>query len=79
MTDPTSADDVGPDDTLSPTESLDADDVRHKDGDVVVDPPDHWYAADKDTAEPETLDEKLAAEQPPDTPEDGDSLFPIVE
>ena len=105
------ADDVGgPDETLRPTEALDADDVRNKDGDEVVDPPEHWYAADKDTAEHETLDEKLAAERPDaqpgaddhagapefapadvredarrhrgqvdDTPEDGDSLFPVVE
>lgn len=30
----------GPGDTLSPSESLDSDDVRNNDGDDVVDPPD---------------------------------------
>jgi hypothetical protein len=90
-------------------EALDSDDVRNDDGDEVVDPPDHWAAADKVAEEPdgESLDEKLAAEQPdvapqqsdegvvmdrinPDdhgidegqvsgTPEDGDSIFPVVE
>jgi hypothetical protein len=99
----------GADDTLRPMEALDADDVRNADGDEVVDPPDHWVAADHIAEEPdgETLDEKLAAEEPealarpsdegvqmdrinPDdhgtdqgqvsgTPEDGDSLFPVVD
>jgi hypothetical protein len=107
-------------DTLRPMEALDADDVRNDDGDEVVDPPDGWAAADHVAEEPdgESLDEKLAAEEPerPDegeaaaatdddtgllsgdeldrvdpedhgrdkgqiggSPEDGDSMFPVVE
>jgi hypothetical protein len=56
----------GTDDTLRPMEALDADDVRNDDGDEVVDPPEHWVAADHIAEEPdgETLDEKLAAEVP---------------
>ena len=109
--DQTNADDVGgPDDTLRPAEAIDSDDVRNQGGDEVVDPPEHWHEADKDTAEHEALDDKLAAEEPDvqhgrgdhagaheftpadvdrdtvghrgqvdDSPEDGDSLFPVVE
>nr|WP_225952138.1 hypothetical protein [Mycobacterium sp. OAS707] len=99
----------GVDDTLRPAEALDADDVRNDDGDEVVDPPEDWAAADHIAEEPdgESLDEKLAAEEPEPpaqptdegvamdridpadhgteegqisgSPEDGDSLFPIVE
>ncbi|MFC3778608.1 hypothetical protein [Mycolicibacterium holsaticum] len=100
----------GVEDTLRPMEAMDSDDVRNDDGDQVVDPPDQWAAADHIAAEPdgESLDEKLAAERPeqspapsaqgtddvdhidPDshgrsegdvdgTPEDGDSIFPVVE
>lgn len=89
-------------------EALDPDDVRNDEGDAVVDPPNHWAAADKIAEEPEgeSLDEKLAAEEPEPTavsdeiddvdqfdpqahgtdkgqvsgaPENGDSIFPIVE
>ncbi|WP_193045740.1 hypothetical protein [Mycolicibacterium baixiangningiae] len=60
-TDFDSANDVGgPGDTLSPMESLDADEVRNDDGDNVVDPPDHWIEVDRS----DSLDEKLAAEVP---------------
>lgn len=54
------------DDTLRPAEALDSDDVRNDDGDEVADPPEHWVAADHIAEEPdgESLDEKLAAEQP---------------
>jgi hypothetical protein len=79
----------GVDDTLRPAEALDPDDVRNADGDEVVDPPEHWAAADHIAEEPdgESLDEKLAAEEPEPpargqisgSPEDGDSLFPVVE
>jgi hypothetical protein len=100
----------GVDDTLRPAESLDPDEVRNDDGDEVVDPPDRWAAADHIAEEPdgESLDEKLAAEEPEDsvaaaqdtgddvdhldpehhgtdegqisgTPEDGDSILPVVE
>lgn len=50
----------GPDDTLSPAESLDSDDVRNDDGDEVVDPPDAWLEPELD----ESLDERLASEEP---------------
>ncbi|EME22117.1 hypothetical protein [Rhodococcus triatomae] len=96
----------GPDETLNPSESLDSDEVRNDDGDTVVDPPDGWSEADRvgttarEQAEGETLDERLAEEEPdlvPETdegdtdagrrhrgqisgsPEDGDSLFPVVD
>jgi hypothetical protein len=97
----------GVDDTLRPMEALDSDDVRN--ADEAVDPPEHWAAADQIAEEPEgeSLEEKLAAEEPESspqpsdpgvamdqidpedhgtdqrqvsgTPEDGDSIFPIVE
>lgn len=59
----------GPGDTLSPEESLDSDEVRNDDGDDVVDPPEQWLEARDD----ESLDERLAAEEPDttaDTPRD---------
>ncbi|MGV0644260.1 hypothetical protein [Mycolicibacterium sp. XJ879] len=100
----------GVDDTLRPMEATDSDDVRNDEGDEVVDPPEEWAAADHIAAEPdgESLDEKLAAERPDQTPrpspqgtddveridpeshgrsegdvdgapEDGSSIFPVVE
>ncbi|WP_313673179.1 hypothetical protein [Mycolicibacterium sp.] len=97
-------------DTLGPAESLDSDEVRNADGDIVVDPPDDWSEADKfgmtarEQREGESLDARLAEEEPdvqpedigdvvtPDrpagrahrgqvsgTPEDGDSLYDVVE
>ena len=88
-------DDPGPDNTLSPSESLDSDEVRNDDGDIVVDPPDRWIDADED----QTLAERLAAEEPdvlppgaPEerparrhrgqiagTPEDGGSFYNVVD
>jgi hypothetical protein len=64
----------GVDDTLRPTEALDSDDVRNDDGDEVVDPPDQWAAADHIAEEPdgESLDEKLAAEEPEPSVEPAD-------
>jgi hypothetical protein len=50
----------GPGDTLSPAESLDSDQVRNEDGDEVVDPPESWL----DPRDDESLDERLAAEEP---------------
>ncbi|WP_101951282.1 hypothetical protein [Mycobacterium sp. 3519A] len=70
-------------DTLRPTEALDSDDVQNDDGDEVVDPPETWREADKITADgevDESLDDKLAAEQPDRTdPDDDESFFPVVE
>ena len=104
---------------LTPMEGTDSDDVHNRDGDEVVDPPEDWSGADKfgmsadEQAEGESLDERLAQEEPDvlsagletggeDTgeavgsdagepvpgehhgqidgaPEDGDSLFPVVD
>lgn len=110
--DSVSANDLGgADDMLSPMESTDSDDVLNDDGDEVVDPPDDWSAADKhgmtaeEEREGESLDDRLAAEEPdvtdavgtPDAdteraegagrhrgqvdgaPEDGESLYTVVE
>lgn len=53
----------GPDDTLSPSEATDSDEVANADGDEVVDPPEDWQAADETEPE-ESLDRKLEAEEP---------------
>ena len=42
-------DDPGPDNTLGPSESLDSDEVRNDDGDIVVDPPDRWIEVHEDS------------------------------
>ncbi|MDT5013597.1 MAG: hypothetical protein QOH57_5214 [Mycobacterium sp.] len=49
-----------PDDMLSPEEQLDSDEIRNDDGDEVVDAPDTWL----DPREDESLDERLADEEP---------------
>lgn len=60
----------GPGDTLSPSEGLDADEVRNNDGDEIVDPPEGWSGADKfgttprEEQEGESLDQRLAEEEP---------------
>lgn len=96
----------GPDDTLNPEESTDSDELRNDDGDTVVDPPEDWSEADKfgmtarEEREGESLDARLAEEQPDvepggleqdegpgrahrgqvdGTPEDGDSLYEVVD
>jgi hypothetical protein len=56
------------DNPLTPEESLDSDEVRNDDGDEVVDPPEKWIDAEED----ETLDERLAEEEPDVTPDDID-------
>jgi hypothetical protein len=76
-------DEGGVDDTLRPMEALDSDEVRNDDGDTVVDPPDQWSEAERPDDD-RTLDDRLAEEVPDQpgaggTPEDGDSLFPVVE
>lgn len=64
-------------DTLGPAESLDSDEVRNDDGDIVVDPPEDWTEADKfgmtarEMREGESLDARLPEEEPdvlPDAP-----------
>ena len=60
--------DVSDDNPLTPEEALDSDEVRNDDGDEVVDPPEEWI----DAAENETLDERLAEEEPDVTPDDVD-------
>jgi len=53
---------------LTPEEALDSDEVRNDDGDEVVDPPEEWI----DAVENETLDERLAEEEPDVSPDDID-------
>ncbi|MCV7204336.1 hypothetical protein H7J71_20200 [Mycolicibacterium peregrinum] len=60
----------GPDDTLSPSESTDSDEVANADGDDVVDPPEQWHGADR-AGEPESLESKLDAERPDKPPGPG--------
>ncbi|AKS32807.1 hypothetical protein [Mycolicibacterium goodii] len=74
--DSVSANDLGgADDMLSPMESTDSDDVLNDDGDEVVDPPEDWSGADKhgmtaeEEREGESLDDRLAAEEPDVTPD----------
>ncbi len=102
----------GPGDTLNASEGTDSDDLHNDDGDIVVDPPDGWSEADRfgltarEEREGESLDDRLAEEEPdvspdfPDemsgsvadgppgrahrgqidgTPEDGDSLYEVVD
>jgi hypothetical protein len=57
------------DEMLEQSESLDSDEVRNDDGDEVVDPPDEWIDADDN----ESLDEKLAAEIPDESSDNGPS------
>ncbi len=54
------------DNPLEPSEELDSDEVRNDDGDEVVDPPEEWI----DAEENETLDERLAEEEPDVNPDD---------
>jgi hypothetical protein len=53
-------DDLGPDGTLGPSESLDSDMVRNDDGDIAVDAPLRWIPPEDNL----TLDRRLAAEEP---------------
>lgn len=56
------ATDTTTDDTLPPSEATDSDELRNDDGDATVTAPDRWQDAEE-TAH-ESLDDKLAAEQP---------------
>jgi hypothetical protein len=60
--------DVSDDNPLTPEEALDSDEIRNDDGDEVVDPPERWI----DAGEDETLDARLAEEEPEVTPDDID-------
>jgi hypothetical protein len=60
--------DVSDDNPLTPEEQLDSDEVRNDDGDEVVDPPEKWIEARED----ETLDERIADEEPDVEPDDID-------
>jgi hypothetical protein len=53
-------DDPRPDGTLGPSESLDSDQVRNDDGDIVVDAPLRWISPEDHLS----LDRRLAAEEP---------------
>jgi hypothetical protein len=55
---------VDRDETLRPAEALDGDEIGNDD--EAVSPPEQWAAADQIADEPdgESLDEKLAAEEP---------------
>lgn len=60
----------GPGDTLNQSESMDSDEIRNDDGDIVVDPPEGWSGVDKwgitarEEREGEPLDIRLAEEEP---------------
>ena len=60
----------GPGGTLNASESTDSDELRNDDGDIVVDPPDGWSEAnrfgmtEREEREGESLDDRLAAEEP---------------
>src|ERR1700739_2627287 len=60
----------GPGDTLNASEGTECDEVRNRDGDSVVDPPEDWSEADKfgmtarEEREGESLDDRLAEEEP---------------
>lgn len=101
----------GPGQTLNPSEGTDSDELHNDDGDIVVDPPDDWSEANRfgmtarEQREGESLDQRLAEEEPdvtPDSidvadslpdrppgrahrgqidgaPEDGDSLYQVVD
>ncbi len=60
--------DTSDDNPLTPEEALDSDEVRNDDGDEVVDPPERWIGARED----ESLDERLADEEPDVAPSDVD-------
>ena len=58
-----STDESSDDALLPPSEATDSDEVRNADGDEVVGPPDRWQGASS-----ESLDDKLAAEEPDTAP-----------
>jgi hypothetical protein len=72
----------GPGYTLDPAESTDSDELHNDDGDIVVDPPEHWSEVDKfgmtarEERAGESLDQRLAEEEP-DVLTDADTDAPI--
>jgi hypothetical protein len=60
----------GPGDTMNAGEGTDSDELRNDDGDIVVDPPEDWSEANRfgmtarEEREGESLDDRLAAEEP---------------
>ncbi|WP_156687648.1 hypothetical protein [Mycobacterium sp. Marseille-P9652] len=68
----------GPGDTLNASEGTDSDEVHNDDGDIVVDPPEGWSGANRfgmtarEEREGESLDARLAEEQPDVSPDDID-------
>jgi hypothetical protein len=73
----------GPGDTLSPSESLDPDDLKNDGDNDVVDPPEHWAEADKfgtthsEEREGESLDDRVA-EEVPDIPLEEQPEVPVA-
>jgi hypothetical protein len=63
------------DETLTPSEALDEDDLRVDPLETGIDPPEHWSAADRhgttagEVREGESLDQRLAEEEPDVVPE----------
>lgn len=76
---------------LTPSESTDSDELHNRDGDQTVEPPEDWHGADQfgliedEAEEGESLDDKLAAEEPdlgvgkPAESEDDASFFPVAD
>ncbi|MGD1172438.1 hypothetical protein ACKUVQ_02575 [Mycobacterium seoulense] len=60
----------GPGETLNASEGTDSDEVHNDDGDIVVDPPEGWSEANRfgmtarEQREGESLDARLAEEEP---------------
>ncbi|HTY34232.1 hypothetical protein [Mycobacterium sp.] len=65
----------GPGDTLNASEGTDSDELRNDDGDIVIDPPEGWSEADRfgmtarEEREGESLDDRLAEEEPDVSPD----------
>lgn len=65
----------GPGQTLNSSEGTDSDELHNDDGDIVVDPPDDWSEANRfgmtarEQREGESLDQRLAEEEPDVTPD----------
>lgn len=65
----------GPGDTLNASEGTDSDELHNDDGDVVVDPPQGWSEANRfgmtarEEREGESLDARLAEEEPDVSPD----------